>query len=1023
MFNYTNIDSAKFEKLALLYLQNRYPGSKWEPTKRSWDGNKDIQCKYTFFDQTMEYWAEAKFTPNPNKRNLQKSQLDPTLVSAFLNKNPVTINFISNNNISENYIYRLTDFRIKTNIGITLILKEEFEQWLLKNPDICEQYHLQKNATFYQKNEPKGCRIKQCLIAEEDSDNAQYSFTKFLNYRTAYFLYLNIYSDTVYSDCSLISDTFKFINRSSILTNAKEFSINIGWNGYKFEFLADKIFAGDVNLTVRQNIKELNKYKISDVKIIENHSMIVSYAKQERALIDISNYIQESGEENNIVEISGGGATGKSHLLKLVQQDLESRFDIFHAKFSNNNAYNAECLCRFLIYLNLGKLWEFSLELVSEELKKNVNPMQYLLYENLISGLQGKAEEVIEYIYKQMNSQDFNLLFPTNISIRKVSILDDIHKLSIKHLKVVQCILNQYGQYDCSQTLILASRRHILNNINEFSDKLYSVDLYGLSKYDKDATLKFYLKDDFDITYNRATDDVLIFSNIICSLLDDESEVETISKNVKVIREMTNPQITNLNIYKTILKAYNRYNQLIELVYYINSGIEFDILCNYFNEEEISFLIQERIFKKVRGLIYPFHDLLVQAYFEINKVSRNTIKSIKELIKNNDYSNNIYYLSLILNSDYGNDYFNDARHLRDSYYQRGDLFPAYQISQGLVNSINFDEKITDEEVKDFFIFAETSMYENSHDVIRKIYDKVIKHSRKYLKKNDFLAGLLLRSSIEKINMQFWDFQTEKIFDNIEHVQTTLSEIPFKSKDIDFTYIHCFNRSMVTQLLMNQNEKAEDSFHLCVSEAERLNYPAHIGFAYMDFGRGIYSIDIERSISYLEKAFKIFESIQTEQRRQIECEAEILYAKCIFSPSTKSLLQLEELSNLLFSKHYFELYAKVKLKVAALKIVYDLSDCQDIQEDIFQAEYAMKYQPSVRYQLILLSVKSVYYIKTNEIKTAQKLNNKCIKLSSNIGSHYQKIYAHNNQNMLGKKIKFMMNDELSDFAYYLTPYLW
>lgn len=1023
MFNYTNIDSVQFEKLALLYLQNRYPGSKWEPTKRSWDGNKDIHCKYTFFDQTMEYWAEAKFTPNPSKRSLQKSQLDPTLVSAFLNKNPVIINFISNNNISENYIYRLTDFKIKTNIGITLVLKEEFEQWLLENPDICEQYHLQKNAILYSINAPKGCIIRQCLITEEGFDNTQYLFTKFLRYRTAYFLYLNVYSDMTYNNCRLISDTFEFANRSSILTNAKEFSIKKGWNGYKFEFIANKIFVGDVNLAIKQSNKELSKYTISDIKIIEDRALNISYAKQEKALIDITNYIRESGEENNIVEIDGIGATGKSYLLNQVHQELDSRFDIFHVKFDYNNAYNAECLCQFLIYLNLGKLWQFDLALVSDELKKNINPMQCLLYENLISGLQGKAEEVIEYVYNQMNFQDFSLIFPSGISIKKVSILDDIQKLSIKHLAVIQCVLNQYRQYSCSQTLVLASRGHILNNIHEFSDKLYSVDLYGLSKDDKDATLKTYLKDDFDITYNRATDDVLIFSNIVFSLLDGQSEEEVISKNVKVFKEMTNPHITNLNIYKTILIQYKKYYPLIELVYYINSGIELDILCTYFNEEEISSLIQERIFKKIRGLIYPFHDLLVQAYFEINKVSRNTIKSIKRLINENDYGNNIYYLSLVLNSDYGRNYFKDARKLRDIYYQKGELFPAYQISQRLVNNINFDEEITEEEVEDLFVFAETSMYENEHDIIQKIYDKVIRHSRRYLKKNKFLSGLLLRSLIEKVNMQFWDFQTKKIFENIKQIQTTLSEIPFKSKDIDFTYIHCFNRSMVTQLLMNQNENAEKSFHLCISEAEKLNYPAHIGFAYMDFGRGTYSVDIGRSISYLEKAYEIFKTIQNEQRRQIECEAEIIYAKSIFSPSIELITQLEELSNMLFSKHYFELYSKVKLKLAALKIVYDLSNYQEIQEDIFQAEFAMKYQSSVRYQLILLSVKSVYYFKINELKIAHELNNKCIKLSKNIGNHYQEIYTQNSTNTSGKGIKFMMDDVVNEYTYYLTPYLW
>ena len=147
---------------------------------------------------------------------------------------------------------------------------------------------------------------------------------------------------------------------------------------------------------------------------------------------------------------------GKSHLLNQIHQELESCFDILHVKFDYNNTYNADYLCRFLLYLNLGKIWEFDLELASKELKNNVNPMQGLLYGDLISGLQGKAEEIIEYVYKQTKSQDFNLLFPTNTSIRKVVILDDVHKLSAKHMTVIQYVLRQYMQYNCSQTLIFA---------------------------------------------------------------------------------------------------------------------------------------------------------------------------------------------------------------------------------------------------------------------------------------------------------------------------------------------------------------------------------------------------------------------------------------------------------------------------------------------------------------------------------------------------------------------------------------
>lgn len=1022
MFNYTSINSKKFEELALLYLQQQYPGSTWEPTKKSWDGNKDIQCKYTFFDQTMEYWAEAKFTPNPNKRNLQKSQLDPTLVSAFLNRNPVTINFISNNNISENYAYRLTDFTLKTNIGITLVLKDEFERWLLANPEICKKYNLLKNDIACSEVEFEEHAIKQCVITEKDSESIQYSFTKSLNCQTVYFLYVNIYSTTSYDNCTLESDVFRFINSSSLLTNPDGFRINKGWNGYKFEFAANELFFGDVCLTVKQNNRMLMQYKISDLRVVEDHTLIMSYAKQEKALIDIANFIRESGNENNIVQINGVGATGKSHLLKQIRENAESHYDVFYLKFDHNTSYNAECLCRFLIYLNLGKIWEFDLELVSEELKKNINPKQCLLYENLISGLEGNAEEVVDYLYKQMSYAEFDILYPTSPSVRKLAIMDDIHKLTGKHLKVIEHVLSKYVLYNNSYTLILASRGHVISNLQDFSNKLYSIELCGLSKEDKDTTLEFYLNDEFNITYNRATDDVLIFSNIVQSLIREQTDTESITKSVRVVKEMTNPQITNLNIYKTILKEYAKYNPLIELVYYLNTDMPLEIICTYFDEKEIDYLVQEHIFKKIRGCIYPFHDLLVQAFFEINSISHNTIKIVNDLVKI-DSSKSVYYFSLIINSQYGYDFLPDARKMRDSYYENGDLFPAYQIAKGIVGFINLEEEKTAEEIRDIFVLAETSMYEKDHEEILKSYDLVIKYGKKYLKRDSILAGLVLRASIEKVNIQFWDFQTKNILNNIDHIQTVLSDISFKTKDIDFVYLHCINRSMVTQLLLNQKDEAKKLFDFYITEASKLNYKAHIGFSYMDFGRGSYSFDLKQSIYWLEKAVEIFISIGSELRREMECEAELLFAKCMSSQSQETMIQLEELSDLLFRKHYFELYAKVKLKLAALKIVYDLSDSQNIQEDIFQAEYAMKYTPSVRYTLILLSVKSVYYFKIKDFNTARKLNNECMKMSKKIGDHYQKIYEWNNRNMPRQKIRFMLDDNFEPFAYYLTPYLW
>ena len=129
MFDYSQVSPRDFEHIAKEYLDDNYPGT-WTITSATNDGNRDVVCMFNFADQTYEYWAEAKFTKSSKPNKLQKGQLDPTLVSAMLYPRQVSLKFISNNDMTDSYIYRLTDFKIKTNIGITLVLKDDFEKWL-----------------------------------------------------------------------------------------------------------------------------------------------------------------------------------------------------------------------------------------------------------------------------------------------------------------------------------------------------------------------------------------------------------------------------------------------------------------------------------------------------------------------------------------------------------------------------------------------------------------------------------------------------------------------------------------------------------------------------------------------------------------------------------------------------------------------------------------------------------------------------------------------------------------------------
>ena len=193
VFDYSQMTSRAFEILAKKYLEQKYPEFTWNLTPPSGDGNKDILCTYRVLNQEHEYWAEAKFTKSQSTHTLLKGQLDPTLVSALLSPKQVSICFISNNEITENYYYRLNDFRMKTNIGIELFLKDEFEEWLLNNPQFLKDNDIQV-LKIEEKQGIVKFNIKSAIITDMQNSN-QYKTEKILLNDTIYYLYIIIESE------------------------------------------------------------------------------------------------------------------------------------------------------------------------------------------------------------------------------------------------------------------------------------------------------------------------------------------------------------------------------------------------------------------------------------------------------------------------------------------------------------------------------------------------------------------------------------------------------------------------------------------------------------------------------------------------------------------------------------------------------------------------------------------------------------------------------------------------------------
>ena len=236
MFDYSHITSRIFEEIAKVYLEEKYPTFKWELTSSSGDGNKDVICNYKVFNQEQEYWAEAKFTPNSHKTTLTKGQLDPTLISALLSNKTVSICFISNNCMTSNYLYRLEDFRIKTNIGITLVLKDEFERWILERKDLQQKYQIKLIADD-EIREDVDTKILSATVTDVFNRN-QYKVENDLLENTIYYLYIIINSSRHWDHLFLkVDDEFQLLSRSHILSDPKNLSVESGRHIFKFELL------------------------------------------------------------------------------------------------------------------------------------------------------------------------------------------------------------------------------------------------------------------------------------------------------------------------------------------------------------------------------------------------------------------------------------------------------------------------------------------------------------------------------------------------------------------------------------------------------------------------------------------------------------------------------------------------------------------------------------------------------------------------------------------------------------------
>lgn len=1021
MFDYTQVSARVFEKIAKEYLQSQYPDFKWEITPPSGDGNKDILCKYKVLNQEFEYWAEAKFTKGAKPHTLLKGQLDPTLVSALLSPKHVTICFISNNQITETYLYRLKDFKIKTNIGIELVLKDEFEDWLINNPEILKKYNIK--AVSYS-NIQNNNELHICSAIVTDINNCQqYKIENYLVENNVYYLYVIIESTTVQNVQLSINSEFSFPMRSKLLDNPKNFTVKKGKHVYKFEMVPLQIGDIAIKLSLIKDIYILSNYVIPNVKIAQNTDMLLAYMKQERVLQEIPSFINESNSHNFLISIIGNGSTGKTRLIKSLHEELTVNNNVFMCSFCGNEYLDIKNLIQILLFTNIGNIFDYDAETLLSQVNLINDNIQKIYYSRLIEGFFDSYGSCFKYLYAKSLEEDFCYLYPSNTRIRQIVIIDDLHKAQKEIVNVLNKFILQFLFHQNNQFIIFASREYYenfsidrLSISNEWS-KSYILD--GLSKADKLNTINYYLNFRGDINFNRATDDLIIFSNILQNSLQQTDD----SFHAKLVRSFENPQIVNTFHYKEQLNQLKSYHDIIECVYYINFGIEYSYLIGYFPYEKVDYLLNRKILKRVQNRIYPYHDYYVKAYFEEHRISPDTIDIIKRIyasLENNDAKH--LYLSLLVQSGY-NVYYQiekEAHDLERYFFDTTDYYKAYILAKALKQYINFDEKLSFQEIYDLFILAVSSGYFTKPEEVRKQFSDVIKFSRS-INQNPSVRGLILRAQSEIINIDYWELNLKDIYENIEDVLKDFPVVTQESQqDLICAYLNILNRKMVVQLLFEEYDIADKIFEENISIINKLDKKEYIGYLYMDYAKGIYNYNLDKALDYMKKAQTIFKDTGTEHRRLLDCNCEVEYLKCLNDKDT-DLSELEYAAEALNISKFVELYSKAKLKLAALKMARGRYSAEEVWQEIYLSEYVLDYPFTGRLALLYKMVKNAFFIYTGKTNELIKLSADEHKKISRMGNDYKLICKHN-QSGMKTKISFFSND-FSNHIYFLDTRIW
>lgn len=1039
--NWLGINDIIFEKIACAYASDMYKEYTWIPTGKSWDGNKDAAFREKI--QSLNYyykgWCEAKYTQSPES-SIPKSHMDSTLVSGILDGEVIFILFVTNGKISSDFIQRATAILEPHRINVKFVDGSILENWIKNRQDIIDKYFQHISLELTDVNLEIEIKDSAFFYAIMSSPSLASPVTK-LRVNKEYFLYLNLYSNQ--------QKQFYFELNTNVLKRIPsediEYMMSPGYNSFLIKYLAKYPYEGKLEFSLFVDDELALKENLLNLIIEADDVPDIVYSRQQSIQQEIFDCTKETFSQNVILQIYGGEGSGKSFLLQQLIPSIVDKYNqLLTINFSEKEAENASSLCKMILFINFGFLYDLS-EDAFKHLIENYSNFSFDIFMELREGTKNQitALNTIKKITFLLERKPC-ALFPNqnHISHRDTTFIvaDDVQKISREQGTIFNKIIEEFIVRCYSQILIICNRpnefynpetERIIQNIR--SGKW---ELPGISISDVYSSIKKNFNWDIaSLTKLFPVPVSVLHLELLIRKLKDKNILRVPREKRGIIFSNAYEETNIVSNHFAVNKIRNcKYLNLLYIVYKIESGVPVQLLHDFYKEQYVRAsknFKKDTLIKEENSNLRPYHDIYLyafsQMYFEdsyMDELNYFLQFCVERNIQNPILLSNILSILIEKNNVLRMNYLDSARKVCAEYYSKSEYIAAQNLALMLLpdldNTPYSEYKYADLEL--LYIYAQSEKYSKTHIGSSK-YLQLIADIGNVISLSPKEKGIVQEVHSELITNYLYSLDFENFKNELSYFDVHLkNKTDIRSSEHKINaYLNFLNRKILYAFFTDADD-LENTYIYANEESKRLNREDYQAYSDMDYAKILIYTNAERSIDLFKNALPIFEKYPQCKKREIDCKAEIVFVEHLlyeFDYDQLYLLQKEALDN-----KFIHVYARITLIILTLELLEnELPENIEMKLIKLLIDYP-DLNTSNRLSLFVNQLFTAIYYKNGEFEKQSKYAYKQQEMAFKLSSTYLDVPRHNQTKMISHHIVWKRNNVNDVFnSLWLDPRIW